>query len=174
MFLEKLKAIRAIILDVDGVLTDATVIVNEEGEQLRRYNVRDGYAIKLALKKGIRLCAISGGAAKNIRLRLNGLGIDDVFTGVDDKAPVYTDFLARHSLRNEHVLFIGDDMPDLPLMHLAGTTACPEDAVEEIKSASDYISPKKGGEGCVRDVIEKVLKVQGKWHAPSDEKVAST
>lgn len=173
MFLEKLKQVKGIVLDVDGVLTDASVLMNESGEQWRRYNVRDGYAIKLAVKKGFPVGAISGGSAENIRLRMNWLNVEDVWLGVDDKRAAFASFLEKYGLQPAQVLFMGDDIPDLPLMKLAGLKACPADAVEEVKAVSDYISPKKGGEGCVRDVLEKMMKVQGIWHLPSDEQIPS-
>ncbi len=166
MFLETLKNIQAFVLDIDGVLTDATVLVTERGEQLRRFNVRDGYAIQLAIKKGFNICAISGGKSQGSLLRLNALGLTEVHLGVTNKTEIYKNFIIQHGLAHESVLYMGDDIPDLPVMKLAGVPVCPADAVEEIKSISVYISPKCGGQGCVRDVIEKVLKIQGKWFDP--------
>lgn len=163
MFLEKLKNIKAFILDIDGVLTDATVLVTEAGEQLRRFNVRDGYALQLAVKKGYKVSAISGGKSASVVLRLQGLGITDVYLGIDKKLDVYTDFIKTHDLKHEEVLYMGDDIPDVPVMKLVGLACCPADAVEEVKALSEYISTAKGGYGCVRDIIEKVLKVQGLW-----------
>jgi 3-deoxy-D-manno-octulosonate 8-phosphate phosphatase (KDO 8-P phosphatase) len=163
MFLAKLTSIKAFILDIDGVLTDATIHVTESGEQLRRFNVRDGYAMQLAVKKGYLICVISGGKSESVSLRLRGLGITDVHLGITRKLEVYNNFLDEHKLRPENVLYMGDDIPDIPVMKIAGVRACPTDAVEEVKELSDFISPKKGGEGCVRDVIEKVLKIQDNW-----------
>ncbi len=163
MFLEKLHNISAIILDIDGVLTDATLLVTESGEQLRRFNVRDGYAMQLAVKKGYRICAISGGKSQSVVLRLKGLGITEVHLNVDRKLDVYHEFIRQNNLTPDQVLYIGDDIPDVPVMKVAGVAACPSDAVEEVKAVSHYISPKSGGDGCVRDVLEKVLKVQKKW-----------
>ena len=163
MFLSKLKPIKAFVLDIDGVLTDATIHVTESGEQLRRFNVRDGYAMQLAVKKGYLICVISGGKSKSVILRLQGLGITDVHLGITQKVEVYEKFLNQHQLLPENVLYMGDDIPDIPVMKITGTCACPADAVEEVKEISDYISGKNGGEGCVRDVIEKVLKVQDSW-----------
>lgn len=164
MFLEKIKHIKAFILDVDGVLTDGTVLVTETGEQLRRFNIKDGYALQLAVKRGYDVAAVSGGRSKGIELRLRGLGITEIYLGLDSKIEAVTSFMENKGLQAEQVLFIGDDIPDLPVAKLAGLKACPADAVEEIKAICDYISPKKGGEGCVRDLIEKVLKVRGDWH----------
>jgi 3-deoxy-D-manno-octulosonate 8-phosphate phosphatase (KDO 8-P phosphatase) len=164
MFLTKLHSVKAIILDIDGVLTDATVHVTETGEQLRRFNIRDGYAIQLAIKRGFYVCAISGGKSQSIISRLQGLGLKDIHLGADKKTTVYHYILEKYSLKPEQVLYMGDDIPDLQAMKLAGVPVCPADAAEEIKAISIYISPKAGGTGCVRDVIEKVMKVQQKWY----------
>ena len=163
MFLEKIIHIKAFILDVDGVLTDGTVLVTETGEQHRRFNIKDGYALQLAVKRGYDVVVLSGGRSKGIELRLKGLGISEIYLGLGSKVETYHDFLKRSGYFREQVLYMGDDIPDLPVIKLAGLAVCPADAVEEIKSVCDYISPKKGGEGCVRDVIEKVLKIRGDW-----------
>lgn len=163
MFLEKLKNISAFVLDVDGVLTNGTLLLTESGEQLRQFNIKDGYALQLAVKKGFKIAVISGARSKGVEARMKGLGIKDVFLGVDSKAEVYDEFLKTSGLSSEQILFIGDDIPDLRLMQLAGLAACPSDAVEEIKALADYISPKAGGDACVRDIVEKVLKIQGLW-----------
>jgi 3-deoxy-D-manno-octulosonate 8-phosphate phosphatase (KDO 8-P phosphatase) len=163
MFLSKLKHIKAFVLDIDGVLTDATIHVTESGEQLRRFNVRDGYAMQLAIKKGYLICVISGGKSASVTLRLRGLGINDVHLGITNKLEVYNNFINQHHLEPENVLYMGDDIPDLAVMRAAGLKTCPADAVEEVKEISDYISPKAGGYGCVRDIIEKVLKLQDNW-----------
>lgn len=164
MFLEKLKHIKAILLDVDGVLTNGQLLLTESGEQLRHFNIKDGYALQLAVKKGFRLAALSGARSKGVEHRLQGLGISDVFLGLDSKIDVYKNYLQKHNLSSEQVLFIGDDMPDLEVMKLVGLAVCPADAIEEIKAISHYISPKNGGEGCVRDIIEKVMKIQNLWY----------
>lgn len=163
MFLEKLKHITSFVIDIDGVLTDATVLVTESGEQLRRFNVRDGYALQLAIKKGYKICIISGGKSQSVVFRLKGLGITDIHLGIEEKLEVYNSFIAAHNLKPEQVLYMGDDIPDIAVMRIAGVGVCPVDAVEEVKQVSQYISPKEGGHGCVRDVIEKVLKIQGNW-----------
>lgn len=163
MFLEKLKHIKAILLDVDGVLTNGNLLLTESGEQLRQFNIKDGYALQLAVKRGIKIAALSGARSKGVEHRLRGLGIQDVFLGLDSKIEVYKNYLAQHNLATEEVLFVGDDMPDLQVMTMAGLAVCPADAVEEIKAISHYISPKNGGEGCVRDIVEKVLKIQNLW-----------
>lgn len=167
MFLDKIKHIKAFILDVDGVLTDGTVLVTETGEQLRRFNIKDGYALQLAVKRGYYVVAVSGGRSKGIELRLKGLGIKEVYLGLDSKIETCRIFLQSKGLEPGQALYMGDDIPDLPALQLAGLKVCPADAAEEIKSVCDYISPKKGGEGCVRDIIEKVLKVRGDWYDES-------
>lgn len=163
MFLSQIKSVKAFILDIDGILTDGTVLVTESGDQLRKFNVRDGYAMRLAVKKGYQICVISGGNSASVIFRLNGLGVTEVHLGIDKKLEVYEEFIRKHSLSPESVLYMGDDVPDMPVMKVVGVSACPIDAIEEVKAISDYISPFSGGTGCVRDVIEKVLKIQGKW-----------
>jgi 3-deoxy-D-manno-octulosonate 8-phosphate phosphatase (KDO 8-P phosphatase) len=163
MFLEKLKLIKAFIFDVDGVLTDGLIHVTETGKQLRQFNIKDGYALQLAIKRGYKIAVITGGRSVGVRLRLNGLGISDVFMEVDSKVEIYNQFLVNNNLDASEVLYMGDDIPDLPVMKLVGLPVCPADAVEEIKAISEYISPKNGGKNCVRDVIEKVLKIQDQW-----------
>ena len=163
MFLEKLKHIKAFILDVDGVLTNGMLLVTEAGEQLRQFNIKDGYALQLAVKRGFKIAVVSGARSKGVEHRLRGLGIENVFLGLDSKLEVYMEFLNKNELMPEQVLFMGDDIPDLQLMKLAGLAVCPADAVEEIKAVSHYISPRNGGDACVRDIIEKVLKIQNAW-----------
>lgn len=163
MFLEKIKHIKAIILDVDGVLTNGMLLVTESGEHLRQFNIKDGYALQLAVKQGFKVAVVSGAKSKGVEARLRGLGIVDVFLGLDSKLEVYSDYLSRNALLPEQVLFIGDDIPDLAVMKLAGLAACPSDAVSEIKAISHYISPRNGGDACVRDIVEKILKVQNLW-----------
>lgn len=163
MFLEKLKTITTFIFDVDGVLTDGSVFVTETGEQCRTFNTRDGYALQLAVKCGYKVCAITGGRSEGIRHRLNSLGIEDVFLGVHVKMGVYNDYLAKNHIDPATVLYMGDDIPDIEVMKVVGLPACPADAAEEVKAVSLYVTPALGGRGCVRDVIEKVLKIQGKW-----------
>ncbi|MBE9491895.1 MAG: HAD-IIIA family hydrolase [Bacteroidetes bacterium] len=160
---ELLKHINTFIFDYDGVLTDGTIILLNEGEPLRTANVKDGYAIQLALKKAYRIVMISGGKSKSMLNRFSALNLKDVFLGVENKLKVYKDYITEHNINPENVLFMGDDIPDYEIMLEAGMSACPADAAEEIKAVSKYISHFKGGEGCVRDIIEQVLKVQGKW-----------
>jgi len=160
---EKLKDVNTFVFDYDGVLTDGTMIITESGEALRTANVKDGYALQLAVKKGYRIVVISGGFSQSMLRRCENLNIKDVFLGVNKKIEVFDRYIASHGIELEHVLFMGDDIPDLEIMKKAGVPTCPADAVEEIKKAAIYISHQSGGHGCVRDVIEQVMKVQGKW-----------
>jgi 3-deoxy-D-manno-octulosonate 8-phosphate phosphatase (KDO 8-P phosphatase) len=162
-FLNKLKDITTFIFDVDGVLTDGSVFITDTGEQSRAFNIKDGYALQLAVKCGYNVCAISGSRSKTAIYRLNSLGITDVFIGAHVKANKFKDYLEAKSIIATNVLFMGDDIPDLATMKMAGLPVCPADAAEEIKAVSLYVSPYGGGKGCARDVIEKVLKVQDKW-----------
>jgi 3-deoxy-D-manno-octulosonate 8-phosphate phosphatase (KDO 8-P phosphatase) len=162
-FLDQLKNVRAFVFDVDGVLTDNRLLVNEEGELLRSFHVRDGQGIKYALAAGYPVAIITGGKSKGVVKRLTALGIQFVYSGVEDKMTPFQEFLQMHRLTASDILYIGDDIPDLTIMRQVGIAVCPDDAVDEVRAASDYISPLRGGDGLVRDIIEKVLKVQGKW-----------
>lgn len=163
MVLQQFGSIKVLFLDVDGVLTDGSVHVTEQGEQLRRFSVKDGYAIQLAIKRGLRISVISGAKSRGVRERLLALGVEDIYLGVSDKLPLMEDLIQRYGVEAEEAAFMGDDMPDLSCMKQIGLALCPQDAVDEIKTIAHYVSPKKGGEGCVRDVLEKILKLQRKW-----------
>lgn len=160
---ERLKEINTFIFDYDGVLTEGIVTITEEGEPLRTANVRDGYALQLAVKKGYRIAVISGGKSKSMYNRLNSLGIKDVFLGVEHKVTVFNKYLSDNNIGRDEVVYMGDDIPDYEVMKLANLAVCPADAAEEIKAISDYISHYNGGRGCVRDIIEQVLKLQQNW-----------
>lgn len=155
--------VNTFIFDYDGVLSDGSVILTSDGDALRTANVKDGYAMQLAVKKNYRIVIISGGYSESMKRRFESLKIEDVFLGVDKKIDIYNQYLKTHNLENENVLFMGDDIPDYEIMLAAGVPTCPADAVEEIKRLATYISHQAGGQGCVRDIIEQVLKVQGKW-----------
>jgi 3-deoxy-D-manno-octulosonate 8-phosphate phosphatase (KDO 8-P phosphatase) len=159
-----LPKISTFIFDVDGVLTNGMLTIMPSGELVRHMNVKDGYAMKIALNKGFRVCIISGGTNQAVKSRLAALGIEDIYLGAHDKIQQYNEIVGKYNLSAENVLYMGDDIPDLPVMQKVGLASCPNDAVPEIQNASKYISNLKGGEGCVRDVIEQVLKVQGKWN----------
>ncbi len=167
---EYLNHITSFIFDIDGVLTDGTVTVTTSGELLRKMNIKDGYALKTAVDLGYHICIISGGSNDGVRIRLNGLGITDVYLGTHNKIEQLNEFLTKYSIKPEQVLYMGDDLPDYHVMQKVGLPCCPQDAVPEIKSISRYVSHKNGGNGAARDVIEQVLKVQGKWHLNFDAK----
>jgi 3-deoxy-D-manno-octulosonate 8-phosphate phosphatase (KDO 8-P phosphatase) len=151
------------IFDIDGVLTDGTLIVMPGGEMVRRMNIKDGYALQLAVKQGFRVAIISGGISAPVKDRLEKLGIQDVFMGVIDKKATLLKYLADQEADPSNTLFMGDDMPDMEAMQLCAMPCCPADACSEVRAISLYISPIAGGFGCGRDVIEKVMKLHGKW-----------
>ena len=160
---EKLKHITTLIFDYDGVMTDGKVVMLNNGDALRTGNVRDGYAIQYAVKKGLRVVILSGGISDAIPKRFDILSVQDIFMGVKDKLKLFNEYLEKNNIDRNEVLYMGDDIPDYPVMKNCGLAVCPANAAEEIKNISAYISFFKGGEGCVRDIIEQVLKVQGKW-----------
>lgn len=160
---EYLKNITTFIFDVDGVLTDGTIQVNTNGELLRTMHIKDGYALKVAVEQGFKVCIISGGTNEGVRKRLENLGIKDIYLGISNKIEVLNDYMKTHFLERENILYMGDDLPDYHIMKEVGLACCPQDAVPEIKAISGYISHKNGGKGCVRDVIEQVMKIHGKW-----------
>jgi 3-deoxy-D-manno-octulosonate 8-phosphate phosphatase (KDO 8-P phosphatase) len=157
-----LKNIRCFIFDVDGVFTNGTLIVMP-GELYRIMNIRDGFACKAAIDAGYEIAIISGGKSESVRTRLSNLGIKNIFLGIEDKVGKMNEIMQMNNLKKEEILYMGDDLPDYHVMKLAGVPCCPYDAVHEIKELSLYVSPVKGGEGCVRDVIEQVMRLQGKW-----------
>lgn len=162
--LEKFREVHTFIFDVDGVMTDNQILVTEEGHLLRKMNVRDGYAIKKAVKAGYRICIITGGSSAGVRKRLEGLGVIDIYEGKSEtKLETFEAYVTQHNLDLHGILYMGDDMPDRKVMRLVGVPTCPCDAIPEILEFVDYISPFKGGDGCVRDVIEKVMKLQDTW-----------
>ncbi len=161
--LEKLKDITTFVFDVDGVLTNGKILVTESGEQLRQFNIKDGYAMQLAIKKGYKMAVITGAKANAVKLRLQGLGIKDVYLNASYKMPLFLDFISKEAINPNEVLYVGDDLPDQEIMEKVAIAVAPADAAQEIKDVSTYISPFNGGEGVVRDIIEKVLKVQGNW-----------
>lgn len=162
--LNAFKPITTFVFDVDGVLTDGTLFLFPGGEMVRRMNIKDGYALQLAVKKGYHVVIISGGYSALVKERLEKLGVSQVFMNVHDKKAVLESYMEEHSIHREQVLFMGDDMPDLEVMEAVGLPCSPTDACAEVKTASKYVSPFAGGMGCGRDVIEKVMKLQDKWH----------
>lgn len=162
---ERFKRITTFIFDIDGVMTDGSVIALESGEQPRIFNVKDGYGINRALKMGYRVAIISAQNQVGVRKRMEYLGVKDIFIGTtpDGKLPVFKKYLAETNLTEDEIVFMGDDLPDYEVMLTNVLGACPADSVEEILAIADYISPKNGGYGAVRDLIEQVMKAQGKW-----------
>lgn len=158
-----LTNVKAFVFDVDGVLTDGSVTLMPDGEQVRIMNIKDGYALQLAIKKGYKIAIISGGRSEMVRKRLNGLGITDVYLGISDKTDAFKEFLEIYELNASNILYMGDDIPDHEVMKRVGVPTCPKDAAPEIRNISLYVSDKNGGKGAVRDVIEQVMKVQGCW-----------
>lgn len=161
---ELLRHITTFVFDVDGVFTDSSILITTTGELLRKMSVRDGYAVKTALNQGYRICIISGGTNEGVRERMQALGVTDIFLGAAYKEESLREYLMDYDIRPEEVLYMGDDIPDIPAMQMSGMIACPQNAVAEVKRISHYISHLAGGEGCVREIIEQVLKVRGHWH----------
>jgi 3-deoxy-D-manno-octulosonate 8-phosphate phosphatase (KDO 8-P phosphatase) len=160
---ELMNEITTFIFDVDGVLTDGSVFISNEGEMHRTMNIKDGFAMKAAIDNGYNVCIISGGSNEGVRIRLRNLGITDIHLGSPNKVATFDEYTDVYNIKPEHVLYMGDDIPDYHVMKLVGLSTCPQDACPEIKGISKYISHKNGGKGAVRDVIEQVMKVQGKW-----------
>jgi len=160
---EYLKDITTFVFDVDGVFTDGTLLVTSSGDMLRKMNVKDGFALKTALQKGYHVCIITGGTNEGVQKRLKGLGVNNIFMGAHHKIDPLKEFLTSHKIAPENVLYMDDDLPDIPPMQVVKLACCPQNAVPEVKAVSAYVSALNGGEGCVRDVIEQVLKVRGDW-----------
>jgi len=165
-FKEDLVRVKAFIFDIDGVLSLQTISLNSFGVPNRTVNLRDGYALQLAMKKGYHIGIISGSSSKDYQKRLKRLGVSDIYLKSRNKLDDFKGFLKKHGLNKSDVLFMGDDIPDFEVMKEAGIPVCPSDADSEIKQISSYISDKKGGEGCARDVIEQVLRLHNKWMDP--------
>ena len=157
------KPIKTFVFDVDGVLATDILVILQDGEMARNMNSKDGYALQLAIKKGYRVAIISGGTSEPVRARLERLGVKDVFLGIHNKKEKLLEYVQQHGLQWEEIMYMGDDIPDYVVMQMVGLPCCPADAVAEIKHISRYISSLPGGKGCGRDVIEKVLKLNGHW-----------
>jgi 3-deoxy-D-manno-octulosonate 8-phosphate phosphatase (KDO 8-P phosphatase) len=162
-----LHQIDTFVFDVDGVLTNGDVLLLPPDRMLRTMSTRDGFAIQYAIKKGYRVAIITGGNDDMVKVRLEYLGVKDVYMGSRIKTEAYDHLKTKYQLSDEQIAYMGDDLPDYHVMRKTGLSACPHDAAEEIKAISHYISPIKGGKGCVRDLIEQVLKVQQKWFDPN-------
>lgn len=162
-FKQKLTRIKTLLFDVDGVLTNGQVLLMENGEFVRNMNSKDGFALQLAVKKGYRVAIITGGNSQVVKKALHALGIADVFLSQHDKLQCYKDYINEHSLNEEEILYMGDDLPDYEVMQRVGIASCPNNSAHEIKEISIYISNRNGGDGCARDIIEQVMRSQGKW-----------
>ncbi|MEY3693929.1 MAG: 3-deoxy-D-manno-octulosonate 8-phosphate phosphatase KdsC [Bacteroidota bacterium] len=160
----KLAGIKALAFDVDGVLTDGTVHILPGQEPVRTFHSKDGYALQVAARQGLQLAIITGGKSETVKERLKALGVQDVWLGARHKIEAYEEWLARYGLRDDEVLYMGDDLPDTEVLQRAGLSCCPHDSAPEIRALVDYVSPIDGGKGCVREVIEQVLRAQGRWN----------
>ncbi len=160
-----LKKIKALAFDVDGVLSAETITQHPNGDPMRTVNIKDGYALQLAVKMGLHVAIITGGRVEAVRVRYEGLGIPDVHLCCAVKIHTYNAFRDKYGLLDEEILYMGDDIPDYEVMSVCGLPVCPSDACPEVKSVSKYVSPKMGGYGCVRDVVEQVMKAKGLWMA---------
>ena len=165
--LELFAPIRVFVFDVDGVLTNGQLLLTPDNLMLRSMHIRDGYAMEQAIKKGYKIWTISGSTSEPTKARLNRLGITHAYDSVSNKKEFLQELVAKENVSYEHILYMGDDVPDYAVMQICGLATCPNDAMVEIKHVVKYISPYKGGEGCVRDVIEKVLKLNGDWDLPA-------
>lgn len=158
-----LRRIKAIIFDIDGVLSCETIPLGPDGIPLRTVNIKDGYALQLAVKLGLRVAIMTGASVESVRVRYEGLGLKDVYTGCSVKLRIYEEYISKYGLKDEEVMYMGDDIPDLEVMRRVGCPVCPKDACTEVKEASIYVSDRCGGRGCGRDVIEQTLRAQGLW-----------
>ncbi len=158
-----LKKIKGIAFDVDGVLSPSTIPLSSQGEPLRMVSIKDGYAIQLAVKRGLKLAIISGGNTQAVRVRFEGLGVQDLYLGAAVKLPVFEEWLAKYGMTADEVIFAGDDIPDIPAMQQAGLSVAPADAAVEVKRVAKYVSPHNGGYGVARDILEQVMKAHGRW-----------
>lgn len=158
-----LTRIKALVFDVDGVLSQQTIPLHPSGEPMRTINIKDGYALQLAVKRGLHVAIITGGKGECISIRYGGLGIQDIYMSASVKTREFTHLIDKYDLMPEEVMYMGDDIPDYEVMQLVGLPCCPADAAPEIKGISKYISQHNGGAGCVRDVVQQILKAQDKW-----------
>lgn len=160
---ELLRGIQAVCLDYDGVFTDAIIYLLSDGELARTANVKDGYAVQYANKKGLRMAIITGCTQEAVRTRFEGLGVHEVYLGSKNKSDVFKAFCTKYDIDPMSILYMGDDIPDVPVLKQVGLPTCPADAAPEVKAVCSYVSPYAGGQGCVRDILEQVLKAKGQW-----------
>jgi 3-deoxy-D-manno-octulosonate 8-phosphate phosphatase (KDO 8-P phosphatase) len=166
-FKENLKTVKAFAFDVDGVFAEPVIVLHPNGEMMRTMNTKDGFAVFHAIKQGFPVAIISGGKSDSLYKRFRDLGITDIYLGTTDKYNDFKDYISKYDVKPEEVLYMGDDLPDFEVMQYVGLPVCPSDAAPEIKAISQYISDKSGGKGCVRDVIEQVMRSQNKWNIKS-------
>lgn len=161
----KLEKIKAFAFDVDGVFTDGGVMATDTGDLIRVHDSKDGFGLRMAVLKGYHTAIITGGNSDSIRKRFLGIGVkeEDIYLKSRNKLPDFYEFCKRHAIEPSQVAFVGDDLPDIPILKVCGLAVCPADAVAEVKEICDYVSLYNGGKGCVRDLIEQVLKIHGKW-----------
>ena len=162
-FKEDIARVEAIVLDVDGVMTDGGIIPTPDGDFIRRYHAKDGYAIAAALREGMKFCVISGGRGRMLENRLTMLGVTKMYLNCMDKVAAMSEFFAEYGVNPENVIYMGDDIPDLECMRIVGVPVCPADACMEVVEASRYVSEFDGGHGAVRDIVEQVMRAQDKW-----------
>lgn len=160
-----LKKIKGFCFDVDGVLSGNIVLLQDNQQPYRTANIKDGYALQHAARQGYHMAIITGGKSPAVRVRYEGLGFGDVYDGVSMKLQVFQEWLQKHNLNADEVIYVGDDIPDYEIMTHCGCPCCPADAAPEIRDVAVYISHLAGGQGCVRDIVEQVLRAQGKWMA---------
>lgn len=162
-FKELLPSVKGFAFDIDGVLSTQTVPMSADGIPMRTANIKDGYVLQLAVKLGYKIAIITGGKSDAIKKRYEGLGITDIYMGQATKMGAYTEWRDANALNDNEILYMGDDIPDLPILKTVGVATCPSDACTDVKEVCRYISPFKGGECCVRDVVEQVLRSKGQW-----------
>lgn len=158
-----LQKVKAVVFDVDGVLSRQTIVLSSDGEPLRTVNIKDGYAIQLAVKRGIRIAIITGGNTEAIRKRYASLGVEDIYMKAAVKITTYEEFMKKYDLKNEEVIYVGDDVPDYEVMRRCGCPCCPKDACCDVKDISTYVSDREGGDGVGRDILEQVLRAKNLW-----------
>lgn len=167
-FKDRLTNIKGFVFDVDGVLSSSTISLYPNGEPMRTANIKDGYALQLAVKLGYQIAIITGANTEAIRKRFSNLGINHIYMSSDIKIRDYEDFKQQCGLNDDEIICMGDDIPDIPILKLSGIATCPADAVDDVKSVVEYISHRSGGHGCARDIIEQVLRAQHKWMSSQD------
>lgn len=165
--IDAFQQIRLVIMDLDGVLTNGKLLIMDDGNWVREMDIKDGYAIQFAVRSGLKLAVVTGSSSNAVKERMAKLGVELFFENQKEKSVIVQELMIKFGLSAEQTLFIGDDIPDLDAFRVVGLKTCPVDAVTEVRSIADYISPYHGGNGCVRDILEKVLRIQGKWVVPS-------